>query len=339
MKSRPVSSLLSNYVQLPLYILYGEKIDILKNCLSQAGPHTGLKLLPKKGVSSGMIIKRLLRTPFPKERKSLSMGLDKDIRKQRLSIAGLIGLTVLSLCHMGLNGPTKGTKNPLPEGVSQWTVAQDGTGQFFSIQEAIDQADSGNTIWIKAGTYAEDVTVHSKDGLTIIGEGMDQVILSGLKRVGTLHIGKWPYGATNVEIHGLTVVQHGGLGVGIFNGSGVLLKSIKVQGMVFGQQVHNVRLEDCMIGGSETTGVSFADSKATLIGNFIHDNDHGVAVGGTSQVFLKQNIITRSLFEAVMVTDEGKARLIRNTLVRNGGGVAFHDRSQGEVSWQYHRRK
>ncbi len=219
----------------------------------------------------------------------------------------------------------------LPSDQSKWTVAQDGSGYYVSIQEAIDTAQSGDTIWIKAGTYAEDVTVHSKEGLKIIGEKMDLVILTGLKRVGTLHIGKWPYGARNVEIHNLTVTQHGGLGLGIFNGGGILLKHIQVKGMVFGQEVEDVKLEDCVIGGSETTGVAFANSKATLVRNFIHDNDHGVAIGGTSEVLLKHNVITRSLFEGIMVNDTAKAIAIQNTIVRNGGGMAFHDATEGEA--------
>ena len=219
----------------------------------------------------------------------------------------------------------------LPSDQSKWTVAQDGSGHYVSIQEAIDAAQSGDTIWIKSGTYAEDVTVHSKEGLRIIGEKMDRVILTGLKRVGTLHIGKWPYGARNVEIHNLTVTQHGGLGLGIFNGGGILLKHIHVKGMVFGQEVEDVTLEDCVIGGSETTGVAFANSKATLLGNFIHDNDHGVAIGGTSEVLLKHNVITRSLFEGIMVNDKAKAIAIQNTIVRNGGGMAFHDATEGEA--------
>ena len=130
---------------------------------------------------------------------------------------------------------------------STWQVAVDGSGQFTLIQEAIDQASSGDTILIKAGTYAEDVTVHSKEDLTIIGEGIDQVFITGEKRVGSLHIGKWPYGATNVTIQGLSVSQHGGLGVGIFNGSGVYLKNIHIKGMVFSQQVQGVHIEDCII--------------------------------------------------------------------------------------------
>ena len=226
------------------------------------------------------------------------------------------------------------TEEPAPSEAlvsSVWQVALDGSGHFTSIQEAIDQAASGDTILIKRGAYAEDVTVHSKEGLSIIGEGMDLVVLTGKKRVGTLHIGKWPYGATNVRIQDLSVIQHGGLGVGIFNGRGVRLTRIRVNGMVFSQQVQDVLLEDCVIGESETTGVAFADSTGTLSGNLIYHNDHGVAIGGNSDVTLKQNVITRSLYEAVLMTDQSKARLIQNTLAQNGGGAAFHDDVQADV--------
>lgn len=212
-----------------------------------------------------------------------------------------------------------------------WTVALDGSAHFLSIQEAIDQAQNGDTIFIKAGKYVEDVTIHSKEGLKIIGEGMEKVFIAGLERVGTLHIGKWPYGATNVEISGMTIQEHGGLGIGIFNGAGVTLRDIHVNGLIFSQHVQRVRIENCIIGGSETTGISFADSDAILIGNIIHDNDHGVAVGGKSNVTLKNNVITRSLFEAVVVADTSQASLIQNTLVNNGGGVKFQDESSGEI--------
>lgn len=217
------------------------------------------------------------------------------------------------------------------ESGSVWRVRSDGTGHFTSIQEAIDQAASGDTILIAAGSYAEDVTVHSKEGLAIIGDGMDKVVLTGKKRVGTLHIGKWPYGATNVTIRGLTVLQHGGLGVGIFNGSGVFLQQIRVKGMVFSQQVQNVRMEDCVVGESETSGIAFADSTGTLTGNFIHNNDHGVVIGGQSHVRLERNVITKSLLEAVQMADQAESEIVQNTFALNGGGVAFHDEAKAEV--------
>jgi hypothetical protein len=213
------------------------------------------------------------------------------------------------------------------------TVALDGSGDFTSIQEAVDSARKGDMVMIQAGSYAQDLTIHSKEKIKIVGAGVDQVTLQGRREmVGVLHVGKWPYGAMDIEISGLTINEHGGHAVGIFNGNRITLRQLRVKGMVFGQQVQDVRIEDCMIGGSETTGVHFADSQAILIGNVIHDNDHGVNVSGKSTVRLERNIITRSLFEAVVVSDQAKTVLINNTLVKNGGGAAFLGLSINEVS-------
>jgi hypothetical protein len=211
-------------------------------------------------------------------------------------------------------------------------VALDGSGEFRSIQAALDVAGKGDTIQIKAGAYPEDVTIHSKEDLKLIGEGIDRVTILGKDRVGVFHIGKWPYGATNIEISGITINEHGGHAMGIFNGKGLVLHDLKVRGMLFGQQVQDVRIERCQIGGSETTGVQFADSQAVLIGNLIHDNDHGVSIAGKSVVRLERNLIIRQLFEAVVVTDQARAVVMANTLVKNGGGAAFLARSQSEVS-------
>jgi parallel beta-helix repeat protein len=214
----------------------------------------------------------------------------------------------------------------------QIVVALDGSGQYRSIQEAVDAARKGDTIFVKPGAYAEDVTIHSKEKIRLIGAGMDQVTLLGRERVGVFHVGKWPYGATDIEISGFTINEHGGHAVGMFNGQGILLHHVRVKGMLFTQQVDNVRIENCIIGGSETTGVQFANSQAVLRDNFIHDNDHGVSVAGKSTVRLERNVVTRSLFEAVIVNDQSRAVLIGNTLVKNGGGAAFLGTSQNDAS-------
>ena len=205
----------------------------------------------------------------------------------------------------------------------QIVVALDGSGQYRSIQEAVDASKKGDTIFIKPGAYAEDVTIHSKDKIRLIGAGMDQVTLLGRERVGVFHVGKWPYGATDIEISGFTINEHGGHAVGMFNGQGILLHHVRVKGMLFTQQVDNVRIENCIIGGSETTGVEFANSQAVLRDNFIHDNDHGVSVAGKSSVRLERNVVTRSLFEAVIVNDQSRAVLIGNTLVKMAAGQHF----------------
>jgi hypothetical protein len=69
-----------------------------------------------------------------------------------------------------------------------------------------------------------------------------------------------------------------------------------------------------------------------LIGNRIHDNDYGVNIVGKSAVRLERNIITRNVYEAVLVGDLASATLISNTLVKNGGGATFLGSALGEAS-------
>ena len=241
-------------------------------------------------------------------------------------------LTVIGFWLIGTGLGVAGTEHTVSTSRTI-TVAADSSGDFSSIQEAVDNAAKGDTVVIKAGTYAQDLTIHSKEKIKIIGEGVDRVVLQGRgDMVGVLHIGKWPYGAEDIEISGLTIHEHGGHALGIFNGKGITLHQVHVKGMVFVQQVQDVRIEDCVIGGSETTGVHFSDSQARLIGNFIHDNDHGVNVTGKSSVRLERNVITRNLFEAVVVGDQANAVMINNTLVKNGAGAAFLGMSINEVS-------
>ncbi|MBU6481287.1 MAG: right-handed parallel beta-helix repeat-containing protein [Nitrospirae bacterium] len=220
-----------------------------------------------------------------------------------------------------------------PLGPRTIVVALDGTGDYVSLQEAVDAAKKGDTVFVKAGQYPQDVTIHSKEKIKFVGAGMDQVTILGRDIVvGALHVGKWPYGATDVEISDMTINDHGGHAVGLFNGQGLILRRLKINGMLFSQQVHDVRIEDCVIGGSETTGAQFADSEAVLIGNVIHDNDHGVSIAGKSNVRLERNVITRSLFEAIVVSGHARAVLVSNTLVKNGGGAAFLGQSRSDVT-------
>lgn len=245
----------------------------------------------------------------------------------------LMRMVILVLgCLVGLSG-VSWAEEPRVAEPRTITVALDGSGDFTSIQEAVDSAKKGDTVFLKPGAYPQDLTIHSKEKIKLIGAGVDKVTMLGREDlVGVLHVGKWPYGATDIEISGLTINEHGGHALGIFNGKGITLRNLNVKGMLFGQQVQDVRIEDCVIGGSETTGIQFSDSQAVLVGNVIHDNDHGVNIAGKSDVRLERNVIIRSLFEAVVVNDKAKASLVGNTLVKNGGGVAFLGASQSDAS-------
>ncbi len=209
-------------------------------------------------------------------------------------------------------------------------VALDGSGAYREIQAAIDDAKPGDTIFIKAGHYREDVVVHSKDRLRLIGESRDRVTISGLKRVGAFRIGKWPYGANEIEVRDLTVSENGGLAVGIFNGTHILLSNIRTRGLLYVQQAKAVRIEKSLLGGSETTGVSFVDAQGELIGSEVRDNDYGVTIAGKSDVRVEGNVIANNLYDAVVVQAGAKGTVLRNRLVKNGGTITVQNGAQVE---------
>lgn len=76
------------------------------------------------------------------------------------------------------------------------TVAEDGRGQFKSIQEAVNKAPSKNVqpyvILIKAGTYKEYVEIpRHHNNIVFVGEGVDKTKITGNKnyadKIGTFH--------------------------------------------------------------------------------------------------------------------------------------------------------
>ena len=210
-------------------------------------------------------------------------------------------------------------------------VSQDGSGAYQEIQRAIDEAKPGDTIFIKAGDYREDVVVHSKNRLRLVGEARDRVTIHGLKRVGAFRVGKWPYGANDIEIRDLTISENGGLAVGVFNGSKILLSNIRVLGLLYVQQATGVRIEHSLIAQSETTGVSFADAQGELFENEIRNNDYGVTIAGKSDVRVEGNLIENNLYEGIVVQGGAKGTILRNTILKSGRGIQVLEGAKAEL--------
>lgn len=75
-------------------------------------------------------------------------------------------------------------------GQKQFTIAQDGTGDYRTVQSAIDEVPNGNTeriiFRIKKGVYKERIIVDArKDFITLIGEDKNTTILTFNNHAGT----------------------------------------------------------------------------------------------------------------------------------------------------------
>ena len=63
-----------------------------------------------------------------------------------------------------------------PAKAKQYVIAQDGTGDFMTIQEGVNHASDGDTLLICPGTYTEEVQVMNKE-INIVGVSRDLCIL------------------------------------------------------------------------------------------------------------------------------------------------------------------
>lgn len=114
----------------------------------------------------------------------------------------------------GTGGTTGSGDSLCPPGITQTiTVAKDGSGQFSTVQAAVDSIPSGSSthvrIDIKAGTYTEKLTIASRTNLCLVGAGNTSTILAygdSNSKVGStsgsasVHISANDFSAANLTI-------------------------------------------------------------------------------------------------------------------------------------------
>ena len=130
------------------------------------------------------------------------------------------------------------------------TVSKDNTGDYTSIQEAVDAISSSTvseTIFIKNGTYNERVEI-THNNITLIGESMDNVIITkdyyalmtmpdNTKR-GTFRSYTFFVHANNFHAYNITFVNSSGNIIGV-EVIGVYKESIRPEGTTFGVIRHS----------------------------------------------------------------------------------------------------
>ncbi len=96
-----------------------------------------------------------------------------------------------------------------------------------------------------------------------------------------------------------------------------------------------MRIEHSLLGGSETTGVSFVDAQAELAGSDVRDNDYGVTIAGKSDVRIERNMIANNLYDAVVFEPGSKGVVVGNTFVKNGRNISVQEGAHAEDSGNF----
>jgi parallel beta-helix repeat protein len=133
-----------------------------------------------------------------------------------------------------------------------------------SIQVAVNSAYPGDTIFVHAGTYYEEVTIDKND-LTLLGENKTTTIVDGNGTGAIVYVN----GANNVNIENFTI-QNGYEGVIFMNGNNNTLRNNIITSQ--GNGVHLI-----------------FSSNNTLSGNLISNSGHGIDLDGSERNVLRHN--------------------------------------------------
>jgi parallel beta-helix repeat protein len=171
-----------------------------------------------------------------------------------------------------------------------WIVDDDGPADFHTVQEAINAAAQGDIIFVKAGTYYENVVVNKT--ISLIGEDKDATIIDGSRGI-TCSI--TACGGTVMTIISNKVIVHGFTikGGEPNTGAGIDLRYVKY----------------CNITDNE-----------------IFDNGNGINLFSSSHNFVCNNLIIQNRF-GILVSNSSSDSINENVITSNGVGIDLYDNS------------
>jgi len=214
-----------------------------------------------------------------------------DVKKVAL-ISVLILIISILISFPNHNASTSPTK------YSTIIVSQDGSGDYITIQDAIDNSYDGDTIKITSGQYIEQIQIASN--ISLVGDSKTSVRLIG----------------SGTET-GITISSEDGFQIKNLILSGTFYTGIRIDGSR--GKILNCKIQNCSYGGI----VAFGHQNVVKF-NEIYDCERGVVIEGARNLFLNNSVCNNSVdgFHLYDCSNNG----ISNNLIQNNAiGIENHE--------------
>jgi nitrous oxidase accessory protein len=206
--------------------------------------------------------------------------------------------------------------------------------QYPTIQEAINHANPGDTIFVHNGTYREHVIVNKS--VSLIGEHRDSTIIDGQGTGVPITIT-----ANNVYVKGFTIK---GSGSGMFLGGILITHSDRnrisqnkitnnYDGISIRFSSHNI-ISDNLIFSNTNDGIGLHSSTNNTISTntiFLNDNS-GVGFYVSSNNIIYDNTIFSNNYHGVALSNSGNNFILYNVIKSNSYyGVIFYPQANKNI--------
>ena len=215
-------------------------------------------------------------------------------------------------------------------------VGGTGSGNYSRIQDAIDKALDGCTIFVydDSSLYYENVVVHKS--INLIGENRDTTIIDGEKRGDVVHVS-----ADRINISGFTIQnckdnwQYAGIKIYNSNHTSIsenVIRNNLGQGIyVHGSDsTYNTIVENTI--KNNNYGIYMMQSSDNVIsGNTITNNENGIYMARASNNVISENNFVNKWI-GLQLEKSHSNTISENTIMNNGDGIYLSDSSNNIIS-------
>jgi len=214
-------------------------------------------------------------------------------------------------------------------------VGGGGSGNYSKIQDAIDNASDGDTVFVYNGTYSE--LIHVDKSINLLGQDKNETIISGTYEESDSENMVITVASDHVKIMGFTITGEGGYFLDFFlrtcSGisidkyenctiSGNILNNLGNWGIRARQSNNNTITDNVIYNVLNKIGCNiFIDSSNnTCIKNniLLKNTICCIWISRCRDTSIQENIVSHSLFTGIILESSNNTRIYGNAIQENG---------------------
>lgn len=188
---------------------------------------------------------------------------------------------------------------------------------YSTIQEAINSASPGDTVFVQTGTYYEHLTI-TKNNVTITGENADSTIIDGN---GSPMVVVDVDTANDVKISGFTI-QNGSEGIELYLSNGTIIRENTIRGntrsgITLDCSDSNTMVDNKLLNNDIAIEL-YSSASNSISNNILSNNSVGFSlIVGSTDNSIFGNTVSYNEYAGVEVWQSGGNTIYQNNFIEN----------------------